>query len=186
MIVSSGRSQRHVGAVAEKVVESLKAQGARVRVEGLPACDWVLIDAGDLIVTSSGPRCAASTILRRCGERIGRPSRPSRCRTTMRLALVAIGRLKSGPETDLAARYRDRAVRWPVAWAAQVPRSSILPKAEAAMRMSAGRRRRPSSKRELRAVSRSFSTNARRPSRAKPSPNGSENGAMAANPGSAS
>lgn len=50
MIVASGRSQRHVGAVAERVVESLKAQGARVRVEGLPACDWVLIDAGDLIV----------------------------------------------------------------------------------------------------------------------------------------
>ena len=51
MIVASGRSQRHVGSIAEKLVQSLKEAGhARVRVEGMPACDWVLIDAGDLIV----------------------------------------------------------------------------------------------------------------------------------------
>lgn len=51
MIVASGRSQRHVGSIAEKLVQSLKEAGhTRVRVEGMPACDWVLIDAGDLIV----------------------------------------------------------------------------------------------------------------------------------------
>jgi ribosome-associated protein len=51
MIVSSGRSHRHVGAIAEKVIEALKAAGHRnVRVEGLPACDWVLIDGGDVLV----------------------------------------------------------------------------------------------------------------------------------------
>jgi ribosome-associated protein len=51
MIVASGRSQRHVASIAEKLIESLKANGhGHVRVEGMPACDWVLIDAGDLIV----------------------------------------------------------------------------------------------------------------------------------------
>ena len=51
MMVSSGRSQRHVGSIAEKLVSSFKEKGfGRVHVEGLPACDWVLIDAGDLIV----------------------------------------------------------------------------------------------------------------------------------------
>ncbi|HSI39342.1 MAG TPA: ribosome silencing factor [Xanthobacteraceae bacterium] len=51
MVVASGRSQRHVGAVAEHLVEALKQRGVRqVRVEGLPACDWVLIDADDVIV----------------------------------------------------------------------------------------------------------------------------------------
>jgi len=51
MIIASGRSQRHVGALAEHLVEILKNTGRReVRVEGLPFCDWVLIDAGDAIV----------------------------------------------------------------------------------------------------------------------------------------
>lgn len=51
MIVASGRSNTHVGAVAERVIKALKAAGvAAPRVEGLQHCDWVLIDAGDIIV----------------------------------------------------------------------------------------------------------------------------------------
>jgi ribosome-associated protein len=51
MVVASGRSQRHVGAVADHLIRRLKEEGfGRVRVEGLPHCDWVLIDAGDVIV----------------------------------------------------------------------------------------------------------------------------------------
>ena len=51
MIVASGRSQRHVAAVADHLIRRLKDEGfGRVRVEGLPHCDWVLIDAGDVIV----------------------------------------------------------------------------------------------------------------------------------------
>ncbi|PSC05893.1 ribosome silencing factor [Alsobacter soli] len=51
MIVTSGRSNRHVGAIADRVIEGLKERGRKdVRVEGLPHCDWVLIDAGDVIV----------------------------------------------------------------------------------------------------------------------------------------
>jgi len=51
MIVASGRSHRHVGALADHVLRALKDAGfGRARVEGLPHCDWVLIDAGDLVV----------------------------------------------------------------------------------------------------------------------------------------
>ncbi len=51
MVVASGRSDRHVGAIAEQLREKIKARGdARVRVEGLNACDWVLIDTGDVII----------------------------------------------------------------------------------------------------------------------------------------
>ncbi len=51
MIVASGRSARHVSALADHVARKLKEAGvAQVRVEGLPNADWVLIDAGDLIV----------------------------------------------------------------------------------------------------------------------------------------
>lgn len=51
MVVASGRSHRHVGALADYLVKSLKEAGVRqVRVEGVPACDWVLVDAGDVII----------------------------------------------------------------------------------------------------------------------------------------
>lgn len=51
MVIASGRSQRHVGAIADQLVDSLKDVGQRqLRVEGMPQCDWVLVDAGDVIV----------------------------------------------------------------------------------------------------------------------------------------
>jgi ribosome-associated protein len=51
MVVTSGRSNRHVGAIADRLLRDLKDAGSGpVRVEGMPNCDWVLIDAGDLIV----------------------------------------------------------------------------------------------------------------------------------------
>jgi ribosome-associated protein len=51
MVVTSGRSHRHVGAVADQVDKALRDAGfGRPRVEGLPHCDWVLVDAGDVIV----------------------------------------------------------------------------------------------------------------------------------------
>lgn len=50
MVVASGRSQRHVGAMADKIVRKLKESGFdRARIEGAPACDWVLIDADYVI-----------------------------------------------------------------------------------------------------------------------------------------
>ena len=51
MIVASGRSHRHVGALADHLLRLLKDAGqGKARVEGLPHCDWVLIDVGDVIV----------------------------------------------------------------------------------------------------------------------------------------
>ncbi|MEM9738766.1 MAG: ribosome silencing factor [Pseudomonadota bacterium] len=51
MIIASGRSGRHVAALAEHVQRKIKELGGqRARVEGLPNADWVLIDTGDLIV----------------------------------------------------------------------------------------------------------------------------------------
>jgi ribosome-associated protein len=50
MVVSSGTSNRHVGSVADRVVKNLKEAGITgIRVEGVPNCDWVVIDAGDVI-----------------------------------------------------------------------------------------------------------------------------------------
>ena len=51
LVVASGRSHRHVGAMADHLLRALKDEGyGRARVEGLPHCDWVLIDTGDIIV----------------------------------------------------------------------------------------------------------------------------------------
>jgi ribosome-associated protein len=51
MIVASGRSHRHVGAIADHILRAIKEAGfGKAQVEGMPHCDWVLIDAGDVIV----------------------------------------------------------------------------------------------------------------------------------------
>jgi ribosome-associated protein len=51
MVIASGRSTRQVAAMAQKLAEKIKQAGfGHVRIEGLPAADWVLIDAGDVVV----------------------------------------------------------------------------------------------------------------------------------------
>ncbi len=51
MVVTTGRSNRHVGAVADQLVKALREAGFdKPRIEGLPHCDWVLVDGGDVIV----------------------------------------------------------------------------------------------------------------------------------------
>jgi ribosome-associated protein len=51
MVIASGRSTRQVAAIATHLAERLKAAGhGSPRIEGLPAADWVLIDAGDVVV----------------------------------------------------------------------------------------------------------------------------------------
>jgi len=60
MIIASGRSARHVSALADHVAQKLKAEGQeRLRVEGLPNADWVLIDTGDIIVHLFRPEVRA-------------------------------------------------------------------------------------------------------------------------------
>lgn len=51
MIIASGNVNRHVAAISDALVEALKSAGKPTpQVEGMPACDWVLIDTGDIIV----------------------------------------------------------------------------------------------------------------------------------------
>ncbi len=60
LIIASGRSHRHVGALADHVLRTLKDAGyGKVKVEGLPACDWVLIDVGDVVVHIFRPEVRA-------------------------------------------------------------------------------------------------------------------------------
>ena len=51
MVIATGRSTRHVASMAVKLADKIKERfGRSVRIEGLPAADWVLIDADDVIV----------------------------------------------------------------------------------------------------------------------------------------
>lgn len=60
MIVASGRSQRHVAATADRLIEQLKKHGyPPLSVEGIGLCDWVLVDAGDVIVHLFRPEVRA-------------------------------------------------------------------------------------------------------------------------------
>ena len=73
MVVTSGRSNRHVGSVADRVLEDLRDAGLTgVRVEGMPHCDWVLIDAGDVIVHVFRPEVRAFYNLEKMWSRGGR------------------------------------------------------------------------------------------------------------------
>ena len=51
MVIASGRSTRQVASMEAKIAERIKTEfGRQARIEGLPTADWVLIDAGDIIV----------------------------------------------------------------------------------------------------------------------------------------
>jgi ribosome-associated protein len=60
IVVSTGTSNRHVGSLADRVLKDLDEAGVPgVRVAGVPQCDWVLIDAGDVIVHVFRPEVRA-------------------------------------------------------------------------------------------------------------------------------
>jgi ribosome-associated protein len=60
IVIASGRSQRHVSAIADHIVRALKDAGrGKAATEGLPQADWVLIDAGDVIVHLFRPEVRA-------------------------------------------------------------------------------------------------------------------------------
>jgi ribosome-associated protein len=60
VVVASGRSARHVSAMADHLLRTLKENGfGKAQVEGLPHADWVLIDAGDVIVHLFRPEVRA-------------------------------------------------------------------------------------------------------------------------------
>ena len=60
MVIASGRSHRHVNAIAEHLEERLKLGGMRpAGIEGKRHADWVLLDAGDVIVHIFRPEVRA-------------------------------------------------------------------------------------------------------------------------------
>jgi len=60
MIIASGRSKRHINAVAEHLHRTLKNCGVKnIHIEGLPNCDWVLVDAGDVLIHIFRPEVRA-------------------------------------------------------------------------------------------------------------------------------
>jgi len=63
MIIASGQSARHVGAMADYLADALKGLAptgqAGPAIEGAPQCDWVLLDAGDVVVHLFRPEVRA-------------------------------------------------------------------------------------------------------------------------------
>lgn len=77
MVIATGRSDRHVGAIAEQLRHQLKEAGRNyVRVEGLDSCDWVLVDTGDIVVHVFRPEVREFYNLEKMwlAERPGEPS----------------------------------------------------------------------------------------------------------------
>ena len=77
MVIASGRSSRQVASMAQKLAEKLKQAGfGPARLEGLPAADWVLIDAGDVVVHLFRPEVRSLYNLERMWGFADAPSAP--------------------------------------------------------------------------------------------------------------
>ncbi|MCF8483416.1 MAG: ribosome silencing factor [Rhodospirillum sp.] len=76
MVIVSGRSARHVAAMADRLKEKLKAQGLRVTSEGQQQGDWVLLDAGDIVVHLFRPEVRAYYNLEKMWLAPGMEERP--------------------------------------------------------------------------------------------------------------
>jgi ribosome-associated protein len=50
LLIASGNSSRQVGALADILYRDLKDHGIKSRIEGVPQCDWVIVDAGDVVI----------------------------------------------------------------------------------------------------------------------------------------
>ena len=101
MVIASGQSSRQVATMADKLVEVAKKNGVKgVTPEGRAQADWVLFDAGDVIIHLFRPEVGNSTTSKRCGMPISRTRRnqPTFGRVSdVKLTVCAVGRLKSGP-----------------------------------------------------------------------------------------
>lgn len=78
MVIASGRSTRQVASMASKLAERVKGETGRpTRIEGLPNADWVLIDAGDVIVHLFRPEVRSFYNLERMWSFGDAPAAPS-------------------------------------------------------------------------------------------------------------
>ena len=51
MVIASGTSNRHIAAISEHILEDLKETNiSGIKIEGQGGDDWVLVDAGDVVI----------------------------------------------------------------------------------------------------------------------------------------
>lgn len=76
MIIATGIADRQIGAMATHLQERLREAGVgRVQIEGPSGADWVLIDAGDIIVHLFKPQARAMYALEKMwGAELDEPS----------------------------------------------------------------------------------------------------------------
>ena len=113
MVIATGRSSRQVSAISEKLVDRLKQEAGLVaRTEGRDLGDWVLIDAGDVIVHVFRPEVRDFYQLEKMWmpQAAARAPQGSRHRVAagLRVTILAVGRLRAGPEAELVADYLAR------------------------------------------------------------------------------
>ena len=189
-------------AIADRLIDDLKEAGGRdIRVEGLRTADWVLVDAGDVIVHIFRPEVRAfyniekmwradhpaAPVASRPDRRFSpdEPLGPWRAASFVRarsdgekavkVTVVAVGRLKAGPERELARPLSRPRRAAPDASSASPSTSARSPKARAERRHAARTRRPPRSSRAVPAGRdrSSPSTSAAKPSTAAASPTAS-------------
>lgn len=74
MVIAAGTSARHLAALADRLAVRLKSLcGGSVRVEGLGSADWILLDAGDIIVHLFRPEIRAFYRLETMWEPVSKP-----------------------------------------------------------------------------------------------------------------
>jgi len=74
MVVASGTSNRHVAAISNSVTEALEKAGIKgLRIEGMPHCDWVAIDAGDIIIHVFRPEVRSFYAIEKMWMNMGQP-----------------------------------------------------------------------------------------------------------------
>jgi ribosome silencing factor RsfS/YbeB/iojap len=111
MVVATGTNSRQLAAMADHLVEKLKGKGrAHVPVEGRQQGDWVLVDAGDVIVHLFRPEARAHYALEKMwtvdlaedaeGEAAGTTAKPARRTRAKKVAPKADATAGDGPETD--------------------------------------------------------------------------------------
>ena len=124
MVIASGRSNRQVVAIAEHLADRLKQAGhGYIPVEGKQVGDWVLVDAGDVVVHVFRPEPRAFYGLEKMWAleteaavkpKPAKTARPAAQEAGVKLMIACIGRAGRGPERDLYEHYAGR-IRWPLA-----------------------------------------------------------------------
>lgn len=103
MVVASGRSQRHVGALADHLVQKLQEVGVKApEPEGKSACDWVLIDAGDILIHVFRPEVRAFYNLEKMWQAELETAEPAPRKKTASKTKVEDGMIEEAPSSSAA------------------------------------------------------------------------------------